>query len=357
MQVTAPYWRSDIAIEEDLIEEVARTIGYDDIPTTMMSTPIPHHQQTDGLRQLREEAKDALAAAGFQEVINYPVVSLEALQQAANQTSVAGPLRLSNPLNARAPYLRTSLRAGLLTTLAANLSHHGGALALFEAGRAYIPREGDLPREPEMVAGVMAGPWRDGWWQEGEASQVDFYDGKGVVDGLLQRLGIAVEYQPSADPALAPGRGASITGSDGPIGLVGQLHPSVVQSFGLRTGPAVLFELELEPLLRLRDQGAVRFTSPSRFPAAVRDLAVNVDWATPASRVLALITRHRLVARATLFDVYSGAGVPEGQRALAYRIEFQSKERTLTAEEANRALRDVLGTLERELGATLRGRL
>ena len=356
LRVTVPYWRSDISIEEDLIEEVARTIGYDEIPTTMLSTPVPQHRPED-LREMREEARDALVAAGFQEVINYPVASLESLQQAANQASIAEPLRLSNPLNSRAPYLRTSLRAGVLSNLAANRGHHTGALALFEAGRAYIPRDGDLPREPEMMVGVMSGPWRESWWQEGDAGQVSFYDAKGVVDGLLQRLQVTAEYEPSDDSVFALGRGASIVGSNGPIGMVGELHLSVVRAFDLGDGPTMLFELELGSLLQLREPSARLFTSPSRFPPAVRDLAVNVDISVPAATVLRTITRHRLVARATLFDVYSGANVPAGQRSLAYRIEFQSMDYTLTAEQANRALRDVLGSLERELGATLRGQL
>ena len=361
LRVTVPYWRSDIAIEEDLIEEVARTIGYDEIPTTMISTPVPHHRPEE-LRQMREEAKDALVTSGFQEIINYPVASLESLQQAANQPSIDEPLRLFNPLNARAPYLRTSLRSGVLSSLAANRGHDTGPLALFEAGRAYIPREGDLPREPEMVVGVMSGPWRESWWQEGDASQVSFYDAKGVVDALLQRLRVAAEYEPSTDPVFAPGRGASIVGNSGvgnssPIGIVGELHPSVAEAFDLGLEPTMLFELELEPLLRLREQDSKHFASPSRFPPAVRDLAVNVDRAVPAAKVLSIITRHRLVARATLFDVYRGTNVPAGKRSLAYRIEFQSREQTLTAEQANRALRDVLGSLERELGATLRGQL
>ena len=354
LRVTVPYWRSDISIEEDLIEEVARTIGYDEIPTTMMSTPVPHHRPEE-LRQIREEAKDALIAAGFQEVINYPVNSLEALQQAANQP-IGEPLKLSNPLNSRAPYLRTSLRAGVLSTLASNRGHHY-ALALFESGRAYIPREGDLPQELEMVVGVMSGPWRESWWQEGKTSQVGFYDVKGVLEGLLERLQVVAEYVPSTDPVFAPGRGATIMGSNGPIGIVGLLHPSVAQAFDLGESPTMLFELELEALSQLRAQGARRFESPSRFPPAIRDLAINVDVAVPAAKVLNIIIRHRLVTSATLFDVYSGANVPAGQRSLAYRIEFQSRDYTLTAEQANRALRDVLGSLERELGATLRGQL
>ena len=361
LRVTVPYWRSDIAIEEDLIEEVARTIGYDEIPTTMMSTPVPHHSlqrvRAQELRAMREEAKDALVAAGFQEVINYPVNSLEGLQQGANQPSIEEPLKLSNPLNARSPYLRTNLRAGVLSNLSDNLGHHAGSLALFEAGRAYIPRAGDLPREPEMVVGVMCGPWQEGWWQEGDPSQVSFYDAKGVVDGLLERLKVAAEYQPSADPVFAPGRGAEIVGNNGSIGVVGQIHPAVAEAFDLGHGPVMLFELELESLLQLRDQRTRHFESPSRFPPAVRDLAVNVDRSVAAARVLGIITRHRLVASANLFDVYTGTNVPEGQRSLAYRIEFQSKDYTLTAEQANRALQDVLGSLERELGATLRGQL
>ena len=356
LQVTVPYWRSDVSIEDDLIEEVARIVGYDEIPTTMISTPIPHHEP-QGLRQLREETKDALAAAGLQEVITYPVTDLESLQNASNQSAAPSALRLANPLNARTQYLRTSLRSGLLSTLAANLSQLPGSLGLFEAGRVFLPREGDLPQEVEMVTGVLAGPRRGAWWQDAEGVAVGFYDGKGIVEGLLQRFQVAASFEACTDPVFAPGKGANILGGDGTIGMVGELHPAVAQAFDLGDVPVVLFELELERLEQLRGQAATRFISPSRFPVAVRDLAVILDRSVSASQVLATISRHRLVARASLFDVYTGTNVPAGQRSLAYRIEFQSRDHTLIAEEANRALRDVLGSLERDLGATLRGQL
>ncbi len=354
LQVTVPYWRSDITIEEDLVEEVVRVLGYDTVPTTMLATPIPHSQPAP-MVALRDRVKDALVAAGMQEVITYPLVTLADLEKVRLGDPAKPPLSLANPLNAEQRHLRPTLRASLLHTLAANQGGGDGPFRLFEAGRVFLPQGHELPEEREVAAGVLAGRrWETSWLAGGDS--LGFYDAKGVVEWLLQSLGIAASFQPGEDPCLHPGRGARVMAGELELGLVGELHPAVCQRFDIRLQPVAFFELNLAPVLQaLHDEEDWRFRPISRFPAAIRDLALVVPAAVTHGQVLEMLGRHPLVVRVELFDVYSGAGIPAGTRSLAFHLHLQSRERTLTAEDANQALQALLTDLGREVGATRRG--
>ncbi len=353
LRVAIPYWRSDITIEDDLVEEVARIVGYDEVPTTMLSTPIPHHEPQP-LPVLKDRVKDILAASGLQEVITYPATTLEDLSRVASSDDGREPVKLANPMSSRQGYLRTSLRGSLLSTLAANRPHEEGPVAIFESGRTYLPRNGDLPEEREMVAGVLSGPrWGPHWLSRD--GHVDFYDAKGVVERLLGELGLTIVLEPIEDAALHPGRCASIRAGEASLGLLGEVHPSVVESFAINGGPVALFELDLEAVQAALSAGGRSYKSIGRYPSALRDLSILVRQDIPAATVQSIIERHSLVAGASLFDVYSGDGVPAGKRSLAYNIYFQSHDRTLTADEVNRSFEAVVKSLERELGVELRG--
>ena len=351
-QVTIPYWRNDINIEDDLVEEVVRIVGYDAVPTTMLATPIPHHQPAP-MTALRERVKDALVGAGMQEVITYPLISLEELQKVDQLDSVNLPLKIANPLSADLEYLRPTLRASLLATLADNWHHSDGPLLLFEAGHVFRPRPDDLPEEREVAAGVMAGRrWTPSWLAD--ESHLDFYDAKGVVGAVLDQLWIAADYQPADDPPFHPGRCARIVAGDNLLGVIGELHPAIRERLDLKSQPVALFELHMDELLRVLPQAERRFKPLSRFPAATRDLALVVPADVPAGKVQDVIARHRLVEHVELFDAYTGDNIPPGTKSLAFHAYFQLHERTLTTEEINRSLQSLLHTLEREVGASLR---
>ena len=352
LQVRVPYWRSDITMENDLVEEVARIIGYDAIPTTMLSTPIPYHQPQP-LREFREQAKDLLVRAGMQETISYPLTTRETLEKVHALEGDVEPLKVANPLSQEQEYLRTTLRASILNTLAYNLRRQERSLRLFEVGRVYLPQDQDLPNEREMLVGVLAGDRSESPWLT-QGGALDPFDAKGVIEVLFAELGAAASFEPAHDPTLHPGRAAQIRMGDAQVGVVGEVHPDVLERFDISMSPVALFELDLERLLKALPEGVRPFQPFPRVPGAVRDLALVVDADVPAARVQALIEGHPLVARATLFDVYTGEHVPLGKRSLAYRVLFQSPERTLTAEEVARALERILRLLEREVDAKLR---
>ena len=352
LKVTVPYWRNDVNIEEDLVEEVVRTIGYDSVPTTMLSSPIPF-QQPVPVMGLRDQIKDVLAAAGMQEVINYPLVTLQQLEQVEHLDRSALPLRVANPMSSDREYLRTTLRASLLANLAANQGHSAGPFRMFEAGRVFWPRTGDLPEERETVAGVLAGLRHEPSWLEDD-SLLDFFDVKGVVESVLGHLGVTATYEPVDDPAFHPGRCAAIKSGDSLLGLVGEVHPVVMERLGLESPQVAAFELYLEPILAAVPSSERQFEPLPRYPSATRDLALVMPSDVDAGRVTQLILRHRGVDRAELFDIYAGENVAEGTKSLAFHVYFQARDRTMTNEEVNRSLDGLLRTLEQELNVTLR---
>ena len=352
LKVTVPYWRNDVNIEEDLVEEVVRTIGYDSVPTTMLSSPIPF-QQPVPVMGLRDQIKDVLAAAGMQEVINYPLVTLQQLEQVEHLDRSALPLRVANPMSSDREYLRTTLRASLLANLAANQGHSAGPFRMFEAGRVFWPRTGDLPEERETVAGVLAGLRHEPSWLEDD-SLLDFFDVKGVVESVLGHLGVTATYEPVDDSAFHPGRCAAIKSGDSLLGLVGEVHPVVMERLGLESPQVAAFELYLEPILAALPSSERQFEPLPRYPSATRDLALVMPSDVDAGRVTQLILRHRGVDRAELFDIYAGENVAEGTKSLAFHVYFQARDRTMTNEEVNRSLDGLLRTLEQELNVTLR---
>ena len=369
LEVTAPYWRNDINIEEDLIEEVVRIIGYDNVPTTMLSTPIPYRQPAP-MTELRGRVKESLAAVGLQETISYPLVNLEDLERVNYPTGEAPPLKVANPMSAGQEYLRPTLRASLLATLSYNEGHNEGPFRLFEQGRIFLPRPSQLnqlPEEREVAAGVISGLRSEPSWLVDNGS-LDFFDAKGMLTSALAFLGLeeTIAWEsgdPGEDAAFHPGRYARIMCGDSRIGVLGELHPTVAEEFDLKHRPAILFELYLDDLLALpvlsgqsgqSSRTGRNFHSLTRFPSANRDLALVVAADVPAGKAQEILNRHRLVDRVELFDVYTGDNIPPGTKSLAFHVYFQSPERTLIAEEVNRTLDSLLRTLQRDLGATLR---
>ena len=337
LRVEIPYWRSDIKIEDDLVEEVARIVGYEEIPTTMLSTPIPLYQPQP-LQELRERVKDVLVACGMQEVITYSVSSLEDLDKVKALDAGVMPLKLANPLNAQQEYLRTTLRSSLLSTLAANQLHEPGPISIFEAGRIYLPREDDLPEEREVVAGVLSGPRQQDASRMSEEGQKGFYEAKGVLEQLLEVVGVTATFEPGQDPVLHPGKCAHVVAEDTTLGILGEVHPAVIARFEIEGGPVAIFELDMASLAKVVHQRERRYSPLGRFPSAIRDLSVLVDRDVPAARVQTIIMEQPLVVKAPLFDVYIGENVPARKRSLAYHISFQSPDRTLTADEVNRGI-------------------
>ena len=347
--VTVPYWRMDVNASADLAEEVARIMGYAAIPTTMLSSELPQQQVNTGLA-FREQLRDLVVAAGFQEVITYSLTSQEKLAKAA---SADGAIRIANPLSAELEYLRTSLRPGLLSVLAANQKYEEGGIRLFEIGRVFLGKGNDLPDEREVLGGAISGPRGALSWL-GEKGQSDFFDAKGTVESVFSRLGVEAAYESSSEEKLRPGRVARVVVGQTVVGIIAELHPKVAESFDLLPQPVALFEIDIERLLFSMTEKR-GFRPLSRFPRSVRDIAVLVDVQVPAKKMLDIVRAVSLVSQVALFDLYSGKQVPVGKKSVAFRIAYQSDSHTLTEEELETAENEILSRLAKDVGATRRG--
>ncbi|HTY82328.1 MAG TPA: phenylalanine--tRNA ligase subunit beta [Dehalococcoidales bacterium] len=353
ISVTAPYWRSDIRWDVDLIEEVARINGYDKIPTTLLAEAIPR-QNPEPILSLRKQIKQNLAGAGFQEILTYTLNGLDMLNKLSPEgKTTEKPIHIANPMTAEQEYLRPTLRANALAALNANRRFEEGGIRFFELGRIYLARENDLPQEPEMLCGVMNGARVEKGWLGGEGA-LDFYDAKGTIEGLFNALGTAVSFEKSEDAGLHPARQAAIIAGDRKIklGVIGELHPRVAATFEIE-GATALFEVNVTALLALAAGGKMFQTLP-KFPSIVRDIALVVDTGITHKQITDIVKGFSLISEVKLFDVYSGKQVAEGKKSLAYRLVYQSPAYTLKDDEVNRVQDALLKKLAKDLGATLR---
>jgi phenylalanyl-tRNA synthetase beta chain len=348
----APYWRSDINQAVDLIEEIARITGYDEIPATMLSQPIPR-QNPEPIIALKRAISDFLIGYGFQEVITYSLTSLEMLNKLLTNSHSFEPmpLRVANPMTAEQEYLRPSLRANLLAALNTNQRHEEGGIRLFELGKVYLPRPKDLPDELEMLCGILGGSDIEKSWP-GEGEPIDFFGVKGIVEGLLDRMGVDARFELSSDEGLHSAKQAAVVVDGRKIGAVGEVHPRVLGNFDIAES-AYLFELDVGALIPFTVEHKM-FKPIPRFPAIVRDIAIVVATGVSNQQILDTIKDFPLVEQVSLFDIYSGEQVPRGKKSLAYRITFQSPTHTLTDKEVDRVQQQILDRLSSELGAILR---
>jgi phenylalanyl-tRNA synthetase beta chain len=357
-RVRVPYWRPDVTIPEDLCEELARVIGYDNIPATVLSGRVPRWEPQLSL-EVREKVRDALVAAGLQEMVSYSATSAQGEDRLRLPDKAPGHVRLQNPVSADMAVMRRTLREGVLSAVARNARLWRGPVAMFEIGKVFLdPGEG-LPQEREMAVGAFLGPRSDAHWA-GERGRLDFFDAKGAVEAALEALGIDGAFAPGKDGTLAAGRVAIVTSPAAGglrLGVVGEVDEAVMAAFDIDAGPVALFELDIEALRSAAEAAkskGSRYKPYARFPGSTRDIALLLDETAPAGEAMRLIMRNRLVSDAVVFDVFQGKGVPVGKKSLAIRITYQAEDRTLTADEVTKAEQAILFIVKKELGAELR---
>ena len=350
VRATAPYWRSDIKLPVDIIEEVIRITGYEEIPSTLLSTRLPAHTP-EPLADLKRNVRSQLIGYGFQEILTYSLTGMERLNKLVPGEKLEPPIRMANPMTAEQEYLRPTLRSNLLNALRSNRRHEEGGIRIFEVGKVYQQGQSKLPDEPVYLCALMSGLRQKRSWH-GDNGTVDFYDAKGVVEGLLDKRVGELHFEKGGDATLHPARQATVIIDGHRIGVVGELHPAVQEAFGI-SECTVLFEINLTALLP-SIAGETAFRPIPRFPAVVRDIALILDRSVTHQSIYDVIRGFRFVTEVTVFDLYAGNQIPQGKKSLAYRITFQSTEHTLTDSEVDKILQKILERLSQELGATLR---
>lgn len=351
--VAVPPRRWDIAIEADLIEEVARIYGYDNLPSTLPTTTLTIGELTPVQARIKR-SRQLLEASGLTQAISYGLTSSEKAEWFKLQASEATVLDF--PMTEDHKVLRMNLVSGLLDAIAYNVARSEKNVALYEQGRVFLTSTGHTrPTEREYLAGAITGEVIDKTWHETSAS-VDFYYIKGIVERLLNDFNLVepVTYQAdSSDDRMHPGQTASIYLGSQKIGLVGRLHPAFEREQGL---PATfVFEIDLEPLF-VADKNAIIAQPAPKYPSMTRDMALMVAESVTNDQIESVIRAHsgKFLQAITLFDVYAGEHIEAGQKSLAYTLTYRRDDQTLTEEEVTEAFTKVTTALVDELNVTIR---
>ena len=359
VEVTVPGWRRfDVEGPADIAEEVGRIAGFDLVPTTMPEGALPAPRPDgDGGYSDELRARRLLAAAGLQEVITYSLVDpAMAAQLLAEPTEPdATPVVVANPQSAELSQLRPNLIGSLLLSLRANLRQRDRVL-LFELARVWQGALDPSPDERRHVGIAMVGPRNPRHWASPEGN-LDFFDAKGIVDALCAGFHASVSYAPARHPSLHPGRSCAVCLDGRRLGMLGQLHPAVAERFDLSGAHVLYAELDFDRLVQAaRPTEHVR--TPSRFPAADRDISFFIEEATPHADLEAAIREAAgdLLERVELFDVFRGGSVPAGRKSLAFSLRYRATDRTLDDEEVSAAHGRVERILHDRFGAEVRGR-
>jgi phenylalanyl-tRNA synthetase beta chain len=340
------------------MEEIARLSGYNNIPTTYPLIPAKARQPEKQLN-LRDRLKRIMAGFGFTETINYSFINrsscdslrLESSDQRRNMIDIL------NPLTEEQAVMRTSLIPGLLETIYRNIARQIKTLKLFEVGKIYIGRGKDnLPEEIEMLAGIWTGSRSDASWYSKEIG-CDFFDIKGVVEGLLNKLKIDhVKFACMPDNSCTytkPGHTAQILQEKNLIGLAGEIHPQVLRNFDLKQA-AFIFELDLNVISDLTP-GAIRSKPIPKFPSISRDITIIIDKDLESSKLLEIIKKlgEELIENFYLFDVFEGDTIPQNKKSISLRITYRSKHKTLEDDEVNYIHKNITDRLLKKYNASL----
>jgi phenylalanyl-tRNA synthetase beta chain len=346
--VVSPSYRFDIDIEVDLIEEVARIYGYDEIPVSTAIAGTPLRANTETQVDLNQVA-DTLVARDFQEVVTYSFVDAVSNQAV---TGIDSELVLANPISSEMSVMRSSLLPGMLFAATANIARQQDRVRIFEIGKSF---HGTLEAHDEIVqvTAVVIGSPRPEQWAE-KPQPVDFFDVKSDIEAVLKLVGnaVAIDFVAADHPVLQTGQAANIVRDGTVIGIVGKVHPRHAKTFGLKR-PAYVFELNAELAFSATIPKA---TAISKFPSIRRDIAVIVDENITADELIKAVAASapEIISSVRIFDIFTGAGIEAGLKSVALGLILQETSRTLTDEDADSAMAAAVRKLEKDYGAELR---
>ena len=349
IEALVPTWRDDVTGMPDIAEEVARIVSYDNIAPTIPVAILSSGGMTPK-KALTKEVTHYLAHAGLSQIITFSFMHKDGL---TNMMLPEGDSRYTaipilNPISEEFPYMRTTLVPAVIDAAKRNIAQQNKDLWLFETANVYEPKAlplTEVPHERPMACGIMMGKVTEAAWNQAQRD-TDFYDVKGVVDGLLAKLGLTqYDIQPSSESYYHPGVSAHYTVNGVTIANYGELHPQVVKNFDL-SGKVYMFEIDLEAVLSIIVP-PFRYQSFSKFPGTSRDLAIVAPVSVTSGDIVALIKEHggEYLESVSIFDVYEGEHIEAGYRSLAYNLQFRSMEGTLNDEDIDGAIQAIIDAL------------
>ena len=349
IEALVPTWRDDVTVMPDIAEEVARIVSYDNIAPTIPVAVLSSGGMTPK-KALTKEVTHYLAHAGLSQIITFSFMHKDGL---TNMMLPEGDSRYTaipilNPISEEFPYMRTTLVPAVIDAAKRNIAQQNKDLWLFETANVYEPKAlplTEVPHERPMACGIMMGKVTEAAWNQAQRD-TDFYDVKGVVDGLLAKLGLTqFDIQPSSESYYHPGVSAHYTVNGVTIANYGELHPQVVKNFDL-SGKVYMFEIDLEAVLSITVP-PFRYQSFSKFPGTSRDLAIVAPVSVTSGEIVALIKEHggEYLESVSIFDVYEGEHIEAAYRSLAYNLQFRSMEGTLNDEDIDGAIQAIIDAL------------
>lgn len=349
IEALVPTWRDDVTVMPDIAEEVARIVSYDNIEPTIPVAVLSSGGMTPK-KALTKEVTHYLAHAGLSQIITFSFMHKDGL---TNMMLPEGDNRYTaipilNPISEEFPYMRTTLVPAVIEAAKRNIAQQNKDLWLFETANVYEPKTlplTEVPHERPMACGIMMGKVTEAAWNQAQRD-TDFYDVKGVVDGLLAKLGLTqYDIQPSSESYYHPGVSAHYTVNGVTVANYGELHPQVVKNFDL-SGKVYMFEIDLEAVLSIIVP-PFRYQSFSKFPGTSRDLAIVAPVSVTSGDIVALIKEHggEYLESVSIFDVYEGEHIEAGYRSLAYNLQFRSMEGTLNDEDIDGAIQAIIDAL------------
>ena len=349
IEALVPTWRDDVTGMPDIAEEVARIVSYDNIAPTIPVAILSSGGMTPK-KALTKEVTHYLAHAGLSQIITFSFMHKDGL---TNMMLPEGDSRYTaipilNPISEEFPYMRTTLVPAVIEAAKRNIAQQNKDLWLFETANVYEPKAlplTEVPHERPMACGIMMGKVTEAAWNQAQRD-TDFYDVKGVVDGLLAKLGLTqYDIQPSSESYYHPGVSAHYTINGVTVANYGELHPQVVKNFDL-SGKVYMFEIDLEAVLSITVP-PFRYQSFSKFPGTSRDLAIVAPVSVTSGEIVALIKEHggEYLEFVSIFDVYEGEHIEAGYRSLAYNLQFRSMEGTLNDEDIDGAIQAIIDAL------------
>ena len=349
IEALVPTWRDDVTGMPDIAEEIARIVSYDNIAPTIPVAILSSGGMTPK-KALTKDVTHYLAHAGLSQIITFSFMHKDGL---TNMMLPEGDNRYTaipilNPISEEFPYMRTTLVPAVIEAAKRNIAQQNKDLWLFETANVYEPKAlplTEVPHERPMACGIMMGKVTEAAWNQAQRD-TDFYDVKGVVDGLLAKLGLTqYDIQPSSESYYHPGVSAHYTVNGVTIANYGELHPQVVKNFDL-SGKVYMFEIDLEAVLSITVP-PFRYQSFSKFPGTSRDLAIVAPVSVTSGDIVALIKEHggEYLESVSIFDVYEGEHIEAGYRSLAYNLQFRSMEGTLNDEDIDGAIQAIIDAL------------
>jgi phenylalanyl-tRNA synthetase beta chain len=355
MEVKPPSFRVDLTREADLIEEIARLVGYDTIPVTLPA--IRSGQEDTAVISLRDRIKALLVGAGFLELVTYSFISPKSVEMlGADEHSVLYSfVKLLNPLSIDQSVMRTSLMPGLLSSARLNAMRGQYNLRIFEWGKIFLQGDEELPHEKEFLAALLSGKVSSHQWYQAPR-EVDFFDIKGTAEHILEGLGIEEPSFVRNEPkeGIDPHEYAKILCSGSEVGTIGRASKDAMAGYELE-GKTYLLELDIEALLP--HVSWVRgFTPIAKYPSVRRDISIVVQRSTETATLIGIVKEmgKDLVESVAIFDVYEGKGIDSKEKAIAFRIHYRSKDKTLTDDEVNKVHEEVITEIRRRTGGRLR---